>query len=147
MEDRHHPVLAVGHQHRDAVGGLDPQKKAGLIGQQAVAEPGFCAGGVFGAGNNQGGGMNLADGYQRRGWVSGDCFSQEPAVPRDSFPLIIGRKAKIQLARGVFVTISSANAAPAGAETVPKPAYFFPTGNRQPLNAVCGYAGNWSSRP
>jgi hypothetical protein len=43
MKGRHHAALAVGHQHWNAVGGLDAEQQPGLVGDQAIASPGAFA--------------------------------------------------------------------------------------------------------
>jgi len=49
MEGRHHSPLAVGHQHGNAVGGLDAEQQAGLVGHQAIPFTGPFAGRVASA--------------------------------------------------------------------------------------------------
>jgi hypothetical protein len=85
--------------------------------------------------------MNLAQGDERRGWVAGDCFGQKLAVAGYDLPVVGVGKAEIQFAGSVFSAVGTAEAAAASAETVPKPAEFFPFWDWQPLDAIGSYMG------
>src|ERR1039457_6050968 len=87
--------------------------------------------------------MNLADGDQWRGRVSGDRLGQKPSIPGHHFPAVGGGKAEIQLARRALSAPGPAGTAFARAEAEPEPVDLLPAGNRQPLDAVRGHAGHW----
>ena len=55
--------------------------------------------------------------------------------------VVVGSKAKIQLARCIVSAIGAAEAAAAGAEAVPEPVRLFPARNRQPLDSIGRDAG------
>ena len=92
MKGRHRAPLAVGHQHRNAVGGLDGEQQAGLIGHQSVGLPGPLRGRRPQLPQREDQiRVNLAEGNQRRSSVSGDRFGQQPAVLGYRLPLVARR--------------------------------------------------------
>lgn len=88
--------------------------------------------------------MNLAQGYERRGWVAGDSFGEKLAVAGYDCAVVGFSKAEIELAGRIFSTVGPAEAAATGAEAVPEPAEFSPFWDWKPLNSIGGDAGRWS---
>jgi len=121
MKRSNDAALAICDEDRNAVGSLYAEQQAGFCGDEAVAFARGLLAGVRGIGENDHGGMNLAQGDE--GWVSVacDCFHQQASIVGDCFPIIRGCKSEVQFAGGAISGIGTAETADTGAEAVPKP--------------------------
>jgi len=120
MKGSHDPATAVSDQDGDAVGGHDGKEQPRLIGHQTVAFCGLLRGarvGVSGAQNEVG--VDLLHRDKGNGGVAGHRFGQQPAVLGYGIALIVGGESKIKLAPGGCCGVGAADAAMAGAESVP----------------------------
>ena len=155
MECGNDALPAIGHQNRDAIGGLHGEQQAGHIANLAVGAAralptrvGACRPGCIGAGGlvrvsarnfDDKVRMELAEGEDRGCGVAGDGFGQQAAVGEDGCAVVGRGEAKIQLAGCVFSAIGTAQAAGTCTEPAPKPGKI-PAGNGQPFDSVGGAA-------
>jgi len=138
-------LAAVGHQNRDAIGGLHSEEEAGLGGDLSVGAARSGAIRVGASGLEDEVRMKLAKGEERGLRVAGYGFGQQAAVGEDGGAVVARGEAEIQLAGRVFGAIGAGETALSGAESAPKPGKI-PARNGQPFDSVCGMAGNGNGR-
>ena len=138
-------LAAIGHQNRDAIGGLHGEQQTGLGGDVAVGAARSGAGCIGRRGLEDKVGVDLLEGEDWGSVAAGNGLGQQAAVGEDDCAFVGRGETEIQLAGRVFGAIGAAQAAFPGAESAPKPGKI-PAGNGQPFDAVGGAAGNGKGR-
>lgn len=151
MEGGDGAIFAVGDENGDAVGRLDGEQEARFGGHEAVTLGARLE--LGGAGDGYPAderGVNLAQGDNGIGGVSGDFVEETAAVFKDGFARVGGCEAQVQLAGSLAGIVNRGDAAGSGAESAEEPVDFGEEWGAEDFDAALDRTGGrtlWVGKP